>query len=445
MKQLIINGDELTPVAIFHRLQGERKVLLESRAEGKHGRYSIIAANPVETIRVDGNTVTDATGTTQTDDPLAVLSTLIARDTEDAPYPFIGGAVGYIGYDLLRTYEPIPNTPTETRDLPDALFQRYETVVLYDHLEERVILIDTGDSDGDGAARLEQLKAELETAKTHELAPVVRTSERILTDKDTFIERVLKAKEAILAGEVFQLVLSQRIDATFTGDPFHFYRTLRKLNPSPYLFYIDLGEAIVLGASPESLVRVEGNCVSTNPIAGTRPRGKTVEEDMRHAADLIEDEKELAEHRMLLDLGRNDIGRVAKVGTVTIPKQMEVERFKNVMHLVSEVEGELRDDLNPIDALRACLPAGTVSGAPKIRAMQLIDELETVKREVYAGAVGYLDVRGGFDFALAIRTMVVQNDTAYVQAGAGIVFDSDPVSEYEETLHKAKSLLEVFV
>ncbi|TCI57344.1 anthranilate synthase component I [Exiguobacterium sp. SH1S21] len=442
MEQLIINGDELTPVAIFHRLQGERKVLLESRAEGKHGRYSIIAANPVETIRVDGNTVTNATGTVHADDPLAVLSTLIERDTEDAPYPFIGGAVGYIGYDLLRTYEPIPNTPTETRDLPDALFQRYETVVLYDHLEERVILIDTGDSDG--TDRLEQLKIELETAKTHELAPVVRTSERILTDKDAFIERVLKAKEAILAGEVFQLVLSQRIDAKFTGDPFHFYRTLRKLNPSPYLFYIDLGEAIVLGASPESLVRVEGNRVSTNPIAGTRPRGKTVEEDMRHAADLIEDEKELAEHRMLLDLGRNDIGRVAKVGTVTIPKQMEVERFKNVMHLVSEVEGELRDDLNPIDALRACLPAGTVSGAPKIRAMQLIDELETLKREVYAGAVGYLDVRGGFDFALAIRTMVVQNDTAYVQAGAGIVFDSDPVSEYEETLHKAKSLLEVF-
>lgn len=442
MEQLIINGDELTPVAIFHRLQGQRKVLLESRSEGKHGRYSIIAANPVETIRVAGHTVTDASGTMQADDPLAVLSSLIERNMEDAPYPFIGGAVGYIGYDLLRTYEPIPNTPTETRDLPDALFQRYETVVLYDHLEERVILIDTGDNDGQ--TRLELLKAELETAKTHELEPVVRTSERVLTGKDEFVERVMKAKEAILAGEVFQLVLSQRIDATFSGDPFHFYRTLRKQNPSPYLFYIDLGEAIILGASPESLVRVEGNRVSTNPIAGTRPRGKTGEEDMRHAADLIEDEKELAEHRMLLDLGRNDIGRVAKVGTVTIPKQMEVERFKNVMHLVSEVEGELRDDLNPIDALRACLPAGTVSGAPKIRAMQLIDELETVKREVYAGAVGYLDIRGGFDFALAIRTMVVQGDTAYVQAGAGIVFDSDPILEYEETLHKAKSLLEVF-
>lgn len=442
MKQLIINGDELTPVAIFHRLEGERKVLLESRAEGKHGRYSIIASNPVETIRANGNEVTDASGTMHTDDPLTLLSELVTRDTLDAPYPFIGGAVGYIGYDMQRVYEPIPNTPSETRGLPDALFQRYETVVLYDHVEEQVIVIDTGDDDAE--KRLHHVKQALETAKTHELAPVVRTSERVLTSKDEFVERVLKAKETILAGEVFQLVLSQRIDATFTGDPFHFYRTLRKQNPNPYLFYIDLGEAIVLGASPESLVRVEGNRVSTNPIAGTRPRGKTVEEDVRHASDLVKDEKELAEHRMLLDLGRNDIGRVAKVGSVTIPKQMEVERFKNVMHLVSEVEGELRDDLNPIDALRACLPAGTVSGAPKIRAMQLIDELETVKREVYAGAVGYLDIRGGYDFALAIRTMVVQGDTAYVQAGAGIVYDSDPVSEYEETLHKAKSLLEVF-
>ena len=442
MQQRTINGDELTPVAIFHRLQGERKVLLESRAEGKHGRYSIIAANPVETIRVDGNDVTDATGTIYAEDPLHALSELIIRDDFTAPYPFIGGAVGYIGYDLLRVYEPIPNTPTVTRDLPDALFQRYETVVLYDHLEEQVILIDT--SETDATMRLESIREQLETPETHALEPVVRTSEQILTPKDEFIDRVLQAKEAILAGEVFQLVLSQRIDATFTGDPFHFYRTLRKQNPSPYLFYIDLGEAIVLGASPESLVRVENGKVTTNPIAGTRPRGKTVEEDMRHAASLLQDEKELAEHRMLLDLGRNDIGRVAKVGTVTIPKHIELERFKNVMHLVSEVEGDLRDDVTPIDALRACLPAGTVSGAPKIRAMQLIDELETVKREVYAGAVGYLDVRGGFDFALAIRTMVVQGDTAHVQAGAGIVYDSDPVSEYEETLHKAKSLLEVF-
>ncbi|MEW8966959.1 anthranilate synthase component I [Exiguobacterium alkaliphilum] len=442
MEQRIINGDELTPVAIFHRLAGERKVLLESRAEGKHGRYSIVAANPVETIRVDGTSISDANGTIETDDPLAHLSALITRDVPDAPYPFIGGAIGYIGYDMQRVYEPIPNTPSETRGLPDALFQRYETVILYDHLEEQVILIDTGDTDA--TERLDEIQRQLETAQTHTLEPVVRTSERILTEKDEFIERVLKAKEAILAGEVFQLVLSQRIDATFTGDPFHFYRTLRKQNPSPYLFYIDLGEAIVLGASPESLVQVSGSRVTTNPIAGTRPRGKTVEEDVRHGESLLADKKELAEHRMLLDLGRNDIGRVAKVGTVTIPKQIELERFKNVMHLVSEVEGELRDDLNPIDALRACLPAGTVSGAPKIRAMQLIDELETVKREVYAGAVGYLDVRGGFDFALAIRTMVVQGDTAHVQAGAGIVYDSDPVSEYEETLHKAKSLLEVF-
>jgi anthranilate synthase component 1 len=243
---------------------------------------------------------------------------------------------------------------------------------------------------------------------------------------------------------VFQLVLSQRLDATFAGDPFHFYRKLRQDNPSPYLFYIDLGEVIVLGASPESLVQVKGRHVTTNPIAGTRPRGKTKQEDTQLAHDLLNDEKEQAEHRMLVDLGRNDLGQVCQVGTIHVSREMEIERFKNVMHLVSVVEGRLAEGRTGADALISCLPAGTVSGAPKIRAMQLINQYETKKREVYAGAVGYFDVSGNLDFALAIRTMVIQHGKAYVQAGAGIVYDSDPTLEYEETLHKAKSLLEVW-
>jgi anthranilate synthase component I len=263
------------------------------------------------------------------------------------------------------------------------------------------------------------------------------------TSEQEFIEKVKSAKEYIRNGDIFQVVLSQRLNASFTGDSFSFYRKLRQTNPSPYMFFIDFEEYVVLGASPESLVKVQGRRITTNPIAGTRKRGATEDEDFQLENELASDEKEIAEHRMLVDLGRNDLGKVCETGSIKLTKYMLVERYKYVMHLVSEVKGLLKEEITPLEALVSCLPAGTVSGAPKIRAMQIINELEVKKRGVYSGAIGYIGVNGNLDFALAIRTLVLKDKTAYVQAGAGIVYDSDPTSEYEETMNKAKSLLEV--
>ena len=261
--------------------------------------------------------------------------------------------------------------------------------------------------------------------------------------KQSFVDNVKRAKEHINAGDIFQVVLSQRLQMYYPGSPFALYRKLRKANPSPYMFYVDFDEHVVLGASPESLLSIHGNQVTTNPIAGTRRRGKSQAEDAILEKELLSDPKEIAEHRMLVDLGRNDLGRISEVGSIHLTKYMEIEKYQHVMHIVSEVAGTLRADQHPLDALVACLPAGTVSGAPKIRAMQIIQEMENVKRGVYAGAVGYIGFNGNIDIALAIRTLVIKDKTAYVQAGAGIVYDSDPEAEYEETLHKAKSLLEV--
>lgn len=254
---------------------------------------------------------------------------------------------------------------------------------------------------------------------------------------------VEKAKAHIERGDIFQVVLSQRFKAEFCGNPFSLYRKLRTSNPSPYMFYLEFDDYTILGTSPESLVKVQDRKVTTNPIAGTKPRAKTKEEDLEIEQQLLHDEKEIAEHRMLVDLGRNDIGRVSKIGTVNVSKYMSIERYKYVMHIVSEVTGELKDEVHVLDVLTSCLPAGTVSGAPKIRAMQIINDLEQFKRGVYAGAIGYISVNGNMDLALAIRTMIVKDRNAYVQAGAGIVYDSIPESEYLETLNKAKALLEV--
>ncbi|MDI3235329.1 anthranilate synthase component I [Exiguobacterium antarcticum] len=455
MEQLEMNGDELTPISIFLNIEGERKCLLESSTNVGHARYSIIGVNPVELLRAEGNHVTRQNLrteeiSTQTGNPVQLLQQAVTRPIANTEFPFLSGAIGYVGYDTIRSYENIGAVPDSDRHLPDALLAVYDEVILYDHLEHRVHLIHTsigGLTDRtEMRRRLQARKNQLE--RTGEQTRIERPLENIVyqpqLEKETFLSLVDQAKEHIRKGDVFQLVLSQRLDATFAGDPFHFYRKLRQDNPSPYLFYIDLGEVIVLGASPESLIQVKGRRVTTNPIAGTRPRGKTKRDDERLAEELAQDEKEQAEHKMLVDLGRNDLGQVCQVGTVRVSRQMEIERFKNVMHLVSVVEGTLTEGKTGADALIACLPAGTVSGAPKIRAMQLINQYETKKREVYAGAVGYFDVSGNLDFALAIRTMVIQNGKAYVQAGAGIVYDSDPTLEYEETLHKAKSLLEVW-
>lgn len=443
--RLTINGDTLSPISIFKRLQGTRKFLLESSLKHEaSGRYSFIGANPVKEFKgavgelLETSLITGEVMMHQ-GKPIELLKTLLPFTHELDEFPFNGGAVGYIGYDVIAHYEDIGPALPDEREMPDIHLLVYETVVVYDHLKQNVTIFHTGSTPSTIDEIVHQLSVqEREEEQSQSVAPFTSN-----VAKEAFINHVEQAKELIRAGDIFQVVLSQRLQAAYSGDPFTLYRKLRKENPSPYMFYIDFNEHVVLGASPESLMSIQGNRVTTNPIAGTRRRGQTPEEDAQLEMELQADAKELAEHRMLVDLGRNDLGRISDVGSIHLTKYMTVEKYQHVMHLVSEVAGTLRKDLHPLDALTACLPAGTVSGAPKIRAMQIIQEMESVKRGVYGGAIGYIGFNGNIDTALAIRTLVVTNQTAYVQAGAGIVYDSDPTAEYEETLHKAKSLLEV--
>lgn len=332
--------------------------------------------------------------------------------------------------------------------MPDVHVFFYDTFIVFDHLKQEVTLaaIDLF-NEGRTLDRMEAAIAEIEqqlhAGTTFGAMELGTIDFQPMIPKEEFIAIVERAKQHIVKGDIFQIVLSQRFSSSFTGNPFALYRQLRTSNPSPYMFYMDFEAYTILGTSPESLVKVKDRKVTTNPIAGTKPRGTTQQQDEAIAESLLTDEKEIAEHRMLVDLGRNDIGRISKIGTVKLVKYMNIERYKHVMHIVSEVIGELRDEVHVLDVLSACLPAGTVSGAPKIRAMQLINELEPVKRGVYAGAVGYISATGDMDLALAIRTMVIKDGFAHVQAGAGVVYDSVPLSEYEETLNKARALLEV--
>jgi anthranilate synthase component I len=450
-----IEGDTLTPITIFHRLQGKKKFLLESsRKHDNTGRYSFIGSDPYLELRTFGeeyeiHRILDKSRTRQKGQILEIIQQQLGIPDEALPFPFFGGGVGYIGYDVIRQYENIGKIPSDEMEMPDTHLMFYEKVAIMDHQLQKiyvVVLNLSGTvSDGQLQHELNLMAEQLLTPSTQELTlkPVKVGAVTSNSTKETFTDMVKTAKEHIKKGDVFQVVLSQRLHAKMEGNAFSFYRNLRRTNPSPYMFYIDFDDYLVLGASPESLVSVRDNQVFTNPIAGTRKRGLTEEEDCRLEEELLSDEKELAEHRMLVDLGRNDLGRVCEFGSVTLTKHLTVERYKHVMHIVSEVKGALRKDVSALDALLSCLPAGTVSGAPKIRAMQLIKELEPTKRGVYAGAVGYVNVTGNLDFALAIRTMVVKSQTAYVQAGAGIVLDSVPEQEYEETLQKARALLEV--
>ncbi|MCZ8537745.1 anthranilate synthase component I [Paenisporosarcina quisquiliarum] len=444
--RLTINGDTLSPIAIFKRLQGTRKFLLESSLKHEaSGRYSFIGADPVRELRGSANELIERsllTGeiTVHSGKPIESLKTLLPFDDDNLEFPFTGGAVGYIGYDVIAHYEDIGPALPDERDMPDIHLLIYETVVVYDHQKQDVTILHNGAT----PSPIEEIERQL-TMKELEVEESEQSCLPFTSNvtKQSFIDQIERAKECIRAGEVFQIVLSQRLQATYTGDPLTLYRKLRKDNPSPYMFYVDFDEHVVLGASPESLLSIQGNRVTTNPIAGTRRRGQTPEEDAQLAKELLADPKELAEHRMLVDLGRNDLGRISEVGSIHLTKYMNIEKYQHVMHIVSEVAGTLRNDQHPLDALVACLPAGTVTGAPKIRAMQIIQDMENVKRGVYAGAVGYIGFNGNIDIALAIRTLVIKDQTAYVQAGAGIVYDSDPQEEFEETLHKAKSLLEV--
>lgn len=440
-----IEGDLLTPIAVFNRLKGPRKFLLESSLKTSlTGRYSFIGADPVKSFIGEKEQLMEInhrTGeeTVHQGKPLEILKNLVPTDRESIEgLPFTGGALGYIGYDAIAAYEPVEAARVNSLQMPDIHLHDYQTIVIFDHVKHDVTIVST-------EGKIEEVAAQLHDAEqpagSESQSPLTFRS---TTDADSFKQKVKLAKKHIENGDVFQIVLSQRLSADYKGDSFNLYRKLRKQNPSPYQFYIDFTDYAVVGASPESLLTLRGGHMVTNPIAGTRKRGRTEEEDEHLAADLEQDEKERAEHQMLVDLSRNDVGRVAAIGSVKIPKYMKIERYQHVMHLVSEVTGELGGDMHPLDALVSCLPAGTVSGAPKVRAMQLIQQFEEERRGVYGGAIGYLGNNGNLDMALAIRTFVVKDGQVHVQAGAGIVYDSIPQAEFEETLHKARSLTEVF-
>ena len=444
----ILPADTLTPILAYMRVQGDHKVILESiPREKENARFSIVAYNPVfEVTYQDG--ILYENGKVLEQDPFDYLHQVTVKGlTSDLP--FAGGAIGFAGYDMIGVYEEIGSIPQDTIGTPDMHFFIYESYLIFDHKKEKVYVVEdniySGRSNDAVRQSLGQVVIDLQTQAPNEFTPqalqALQFSNHI--EKEVFMEMVDQAKKLIREGDMFQCVLSQCFSADFEGDPLDYYRNLRVTNPSNYLYFYDFGHYQIIGASPESLVSVKKGEVTTNPIAGTRPRGATEEEDQALAHELLHDIKETAEHRMLVDLGRNDIGKIAQNGTVEVTKYMEVEYFRYVMHLTSVVKGQLLPHLTALDALKATLPAGTVSGAPKIRAMRRIYELEQEKRGVYAGAIGYLSATGDMDFAIAIRTMILKNQKAYVQAGAGIVYDSVPENEFYETINKAKSMTRI--
>ncbi len=463
--------DSLTPVSAFRRLeQGNRDsqcaCLFESVVGGERvGRYSFLTAEPFLEISAIDRLVTirHADGREETstvDDPLVLLRDKLNQinaahlDHPELP-PFFGGAIGYAGYDVVRYSEHLPDAPTDDRKLPDMSFAFYDRMVIFDHIQKTMTIVVMADvSEADHKAAYEHAQRRLadmtellsQPSDALPIADIATPGELSLEyqsnfRKEDFEAAVNRCVDYIRAGDIFQVVISQRLETKITVDPFEIYRTLRIVNPSPFMFYLRTSDTTLIGSSPEIMVRVVDGKLTVRPLAGTRPRGEDEAHDQRLADELLADPKERAEHVMLVDLGRNDVGRVAKYRTVELSDVMTIERYSHVMHITSNVTGELRDDLDAFDALRACLPAGTVSGAPKVRAMEIIDELEPHRRGPYAGAVGYMDYGGNMDTCIALRTMVIQGDTAYVQAGAGIVADSVPESEYQETLNKARGLL----
>ena len=454
-----IVADMLTPVSAFLKIaeHSDYAFLLESVEGGEQvARYSFLGKDPFLILRArGGKTIIDRAGErSESDQPfVATLRELMAGF--HAPFVsglprFTGGAVGYLGYDAAAWFEPVELQPPD-EDADEAGFMLFDTVLAFDHVRHRILIIANARITGDEAleslyqfacARIEFVERELERALSKSASRAGAGLEVTSNvSRDEFERMVRTAKEYIAAGDVYQVVLSQRFETRLGADPFTVYRALRHVNPSPYMYFIRMGDRSIVGSSPEMLVRVEGRRVETHPIAGTRPRGRNEEEDQRLAEELKRNEKERAEHVMLVDLGRNDVGRVSTYGTVKVPTYMSLERYSHVMHLVSIVEGKLADDYDRLDALVACFPAGTVSGAPKVRAMEIISELENRRRGVYAGAVGYLDFAGNLDFCITIRTVLIEHGHAYVQAGAGIVADSNPAAEYEETRDKARAVI----
>ncbi|MEM8946464.1 MAG: anthranilate synthase component I [Planctomycetota bacterium] len=470
-------SDSLTPVSAFHRLANSddspssAACLFESVIGGeKVGRYSFLASDPFLQIKAAGTQVTvsrrtiDQLWVAETSDCPNPLETL--RERVEAMHvchlrelpPFIGGAVGYAGYDTVRYVEHLPDAPTDDRQLPDLWFALYDHMIVFDHVQKTIIVLALADVSDKNEATLKQAYDDA-SRRVDELIEQLSASSNALAladidvggdvaldyssnmTQDEFEGAVSKCVEYIRAGDIFQVVISQRLQTELKVPPFELYRTLRVVNPSPFMFYLRTPDVTLVGSSPEIMVRVVDRRVTVRPLAGTRPRGKTEDEDQQLADELLVDPKERAEHVMLVDLGRNDVGRVAQYNTVEISDVMVIERYSHVMHITSNVNGQLRDDCDSFDALAACLPAGTVSGAPKVRAMEIIDEMEPNRRGPYAGAVGYIDFAGNMDTCIALRTVVIHDDTAYVQAGAGIVADSVPTTEYQETLNKARGLL----
>ncbi|AXI07933.1 anthranilate synthase component I [Oceanobacillus zhaokaii] len=452
-KSIKQHAGKLTPIEIYRQLPGKKKFLLESTFQHqKKGKFSFIGGNPYQEIIGNGHRTTVINHEKETKETiqqhgLNYVKEHLPKIELDFPFPFYGGAVGYIGYDSIRLHENIGDTLPDDLDMPDIHLMVYKDIIVFDHADESLCLIVLHhglDADNILAERINLLQKALsrptEQTTAHQEATINFKAE---ITEEKFLENVSIAKKHLKQGDVFQVVLSQRLSAEMNGDPLLFYQKLREANPSPYMFYIDFESYLLLGASPESLVQTTGREIVTNPIAGTRARGKSETEDEALATELLQDEKEIAEHRMLVDLSRNDLGRVCEVGSITIPTYMTIERYQHVMHIVSEVKGVLRQDLSSIDALIACLPAGTVSGAPKIRAMQLINELEEKKRGVYGGGIGFINFNHDINIALAIRSLVIKENQAILQAGAGIVYDSVAEMEYQETLNKAKSIMEV--
>jgi anthranilate synthase component I len=456
-------ADLETPVSVYLKLSqlGDHSFLLESVEGGEQvGRYSFLGVNPKGVVTVKNNVLTrvlHGEKTTRTlegrENPLLAVKNEFSRvnpvKIEGLPR-FIGGAVGYMSYDVARYFERLPDTASKDLDVPDAAFLLPDTLVIFDHAKHQLILLanahNTGDPDAaydDALYRIDQMMDVLRRP-----LPYIPDSRHPLNEelksnvtREEFEENVREAKEYIAAGDAFQIVLSQRLSRRTSAQPLTIYRALRALNPSPYMFYLRFGDDLTLmGASPEMMVRLEDGVATVRPIAGTRPRGVTDEEDAKLAEELMSDPKERAEHVMLVDLGRNDLGRVCKYGTVKVPKMMYVERYSHVMHIVSQVEGQLNPNMDAFDLLAATFPAGTLSGAPKVRAMEIIEELEGTRRGLYGGAVGYFSFDGSMDTCITIRALLMQDDTVYIQAGAGIVADSDPGKEYEESLNKARAV-----
>ncbi|MGB1260451.1 MAG: anthranilate synthase component I [Akkermansiaceae bacterium] len=457
-------ADFETPLSAFIKISGGGEAFLFESAEstGDSGRYSILGSSPRAVIKAYGNDITLCEGEscemwTAERDVLAELEQLMEKYqpvTHGNAPPFYGGAVGYISYDAVRQFEPTIGEPANDElGLPDALFVLADTLLIFDHQLRRLIVVANAFTDEHSSADeayhdacnridalIKKLDKPLHIPSLNGLAEFETPEASSNTTQEEYEAMVLKAKEYIAAGDAFQVVPSQRFEVDYDGSPVDLYRALRHVNPSPYMFILQLDDFSLVGSSPEVHVRAIDGRIDIRPIAGTRWRGKTPEEDDALAADLLADQKECAEHLMLVDLARNDVGRISKHGSVTVDDFMIVERYSHVMHIVSNVHGELDDEHSAYDVLRATFPAGTVSGAPKIRAMQIINELEKSKRCTYAGAVGYFGWDGNHDSCITLRTCLLKNGKAYVQAGAGVVADSDPTYEYEETVNKSMAL-----